>query len=478
MKRLFLIVFALPVLLAAFLCLSHAAEIPETQEGSECTHEYVYTSAGDGTHTALCAKCGDTFTETCDYIHTTVLPTGTEQGYTDHKCGKCGYSYRDAVLPAENTRPQSSLVGDADLDGELTAADARAILRAVISLQGLKSGALPYADADGDGLLTSADARLALRFAVGLQKTQTRHEYKVTVLKAPDCTGDGRVSFRCTYCGKTGELTAPANGHVFGNAVEVPADCTKNGSSTRTCSVCGYRSVTTLLKKTHAWSVSGEIVKCSSCGTKAQGIVQAGKASYYCENGIKQKSWCKIGDAYYFFDRTTGKMAVNTVVDGLKVRKDGRAAADAYTTEKIRTFIKAKNIVASITEPTDTVAEKKLKAFRWVMKWPYHQYRGVGEAMQTPGFEMLFANDIFDNHNGCCGSTSYAFAFLAVECGCSEVYVADDGVSRGGHAWVVMEGNNRVYDVIFAKAKSFSKNYDYATSDYRRNAPRKTYIGG
>ena len=49
---------------------------------------------------------------------------------------------------------------------------------------------------------------------------------------------------------------------------------------------------------------------------------------------------------------------------------------------------------------------------------------------------------------------------------------------RSGHAWVTMNGNNRVYDVIFAEAKSFSKNYDASVSDYRRSQPRMTYVGG
>ncbi len=213
-------------------------------------------------------------------------------------------------------------------------------------------------------------------------------------------------------------------------------------------------------------------------GSVAEGVAPENGSDYFFIKGSKQYSWIQSGSDYYFCDRSSGKLAKDTTVDGLKIGADGKAVKTDYSVEKIKTFIKAKKIVADITDKSDSVSEKKLKCFNWVMSKPYAQYRGVGEYAYVGGWEMLFANDIFDKGNGCCGSTSFAFAFLAVECGCDDVYVCDDGVSKGGHAWVTMNGNNRVYDVIFAEAKSFSKNYDADCGDYRAYAPRKTYIGG
>lgn len=191
-----------------------------------------------------------------------------------------------------------------------------------------------------------------------------------------------------------------------------------------------------------------------------------------------QYSWQCINNEYYYFDRSNGKLAKNTTVDGLKADQNGKAVKTTYSVEKIKTFIKARNIVLEITKPSDSVEDKKLKCFKWVKTHPYNQYRLVGASMKSPGWEMLFANDIFDKGAGCCSSTSYAFAFLAVETGCKSVYVCDDGVSKGSHAWVTMEGTNRVYDIIFAKSKSFSGNYNAGVSDYRSRPPRKTYVGG
>lgn len=214
-------------------------------------------------------------------------------------------------------------------------------------------------------------------------------------------------------------------------------------------------------------------------GQVASGFTEQGGATYYIIDGEIQYSWCQVGDDYYYLDRETGKLATDTKVDGIPVGSNGAAVKTNYNVEKIKTFMKARKILLEITEPTDSVSEKKLKAFRWVMSFPYVLHRYVGETSRSvEGWEMLFANDIFETGSGCCASDSFAFAFLAVEAGCHEVYVCDDNDPQQGHAWTTMEGNNNVYDVVFAESKGFDSNYNAAVSDYRRNPPRKTYVGG
>lgn len=58
--------------------------------------------------------------------------------------------------------------GDVNLDGALTPADARTILRHAVGLEKLSGTAAVVADRDEDEQITTADARLALRAAVGL----------------------------------------------------------------------------------------------------------------------------------------------------------------------------------------------------------------------------------------------------------------------------------------------------------------------
>ena len=60
------------------------------------------------------------------------------------------------------------MLGDIDLDGVITPADARAVLRIAVGLDNPSKIILTTADVDGDGVVLPADARLVLRYAVGL----------------------------------------------------------------------------------------------------------------------------------------------------------------------------------------------------------------------------------------------------------------------------------------------------------------------
>ncbi len=88
------------------------------------------------------------------------------------------YGYHDSTAETyadENgyrfVRLYSSLKGDIDGNGKLSAADARLALRASVGLEKYTVGSRTFtaADADGDGRLTAADARLILRAAVKLE---------------------------------------------------------------------------------------------------------------------------------------------------------------------------------------------------------------------------------------------------------------------------------------------------------------------
>ncbi len=62
------------------------------------------------------------------------------------------------------------VLGDADGDSQITAADARLILRASVGLETPDILSRVLYDADGNGTITSADARLVLRASVGLEE--------------------------------------------------------------------------------------------------------------------------------------------------------------------------------------------------------------------------------------------------------------------------------------------------------------------
>lgn len=60
------------------------------------------------------------------------------------------------------------LIGDVDLDGEITVADALLTMRAAMGINELEGDAFEAADADGDGEISITDALLIMRAAMGI----------------------------------------------------------------------------------------------------------------------------------------------------------------------------------------------------------------------------------------------------------------------------------------------------------------------
>ena len=218
-----------------------------------------------------------------------------------------------------------------------------------------------------------------------------------------------------------------------------------------------------------------------------------GKTCYYnsdgkmCKNGIfdimdgkylfdstgaLQTGWQEINGGYYLFDRIDGRMQCDCTADGVTLDKDGKAVITEYSKSKIETMMNAKKIVLEQTEPTDSMEEKRLKVFNWVLSLPYHRFRLLSDCCEQEGWEITFANDIFVNQRGCCVSESAAVAFLFREIGYSDVAVCHDT----SHAWVFI--GNKLYDPVFAEGKSFEENYDVLPYDYRKDPVGMVYING
>ena len=94
------------------------------------THEHSYTSkvtkaatcTTDGVRTFTCS-CGDTYTEVIKatghkFVETVVAPTATAQGYTEHKCSVCGFSYKDTYTEPLGEAPEVKLMLQKSVDGK------------------------------------------------------------------------------------------------------------------------------------------------------------------------------------------------------------------------------------------------------------------------------------------------------------------------------------------------------------------------
>lgn len=189
-------------------------------------------------------------------------------------------------------------------------------------------------------------------------------------------------------------------------------------------------------------------------------LKESGHTYYIDKNGKAVCGWKKIGREYYYFDRKTGRMACSDSQDGIRLTDSGAAKKTNAAVKKIETMIKARAIVEQVTDASDSRSRKIEKCFLWIFQFPYKRYRRLQPIYRQPGWEVTFANDIFDHQKGCCVSEASALAFLFHECGYPEVYVACDT----SHAWV--ELNGRVYDPLFAEARGFREYYNRSYDGY------------
>lgn len=204
-------------------------------------------------------------------------------------------------------------------------------------------------------------------------------------------------------------------------------------------------------------------------GKLLKGYSKFGKSYYlFSKSGVLQKGWQNVKGKYYYFDRKSGKQIKGKTVNGIKINKKGEA--NESDKNKILTMIEARKIMLKITKPTDSMAVKRMKCFKWILSLPYHQFRELKPIYNKKGWEITFANDIFKYRSGCCVSQSAACAFLFLEIGYTDISVCHDSE----HAWLTI--GDRIYDPVFAEAKSFSKNYDAVPTDYRVNPFRKLRI--
>ena len=196
------------------------------------------------------------------------------------------------------------------------------------------------------------------------------------------------------------------------------------------------------------------------------GFFTCGKYVYHSDKkGRLDRGWRKLGGQYYYFDRENGRMAISKTIDYIKIGKYGTPKNLKKDKSRIKTFIKARRVMEYVSKATDSKATKLYKCYKWMEKFDYYQYRtfSTGYSNHPKDWDVIFANDIFDHHQGCCVSESAAFAFMAKECGFKNVTICSDT----GHVWTDING--RLYDPLFAEGRSFSQNYNASYTDYRSN---------
>lgn len=141
-------------------------------------------------------------------------------------------------------------------DGNVTAADARIILRYSVGLERINSIDILFADADSDGSIKASDARLALRTAVGFEKI-SYGEFEIIYLQEATCNTSGTIVAK-NADGKTIEMLIKSVGHIL----DIYASCKGEG----VCEVCRETVECPVTHKFPSDVSCVDSVRCSVCG--------------------------------------------------------------------------------------------------------------------------------------------------------------------------------------------------------------------
>lgn len=190
-------------------------------------------------------------------------------------------------------------------------------------------------------------------------------------------------------------------------------------------------------------------------GVMAKGAVNIdGKGCVFAKDGKLIKTdmygWYKVDGNYYFCDRKTGKMIKNDKANGIKLASDGKAVLNAYAKEKIPVMIRAREVVAQITDDSMSLAKKALECRKYVNSFkvlikdmPINAHR-----KDWACYDAHYANNILNAYGdqrtcgGECNSQAAAMAYLFVEIGFEKVEFCHDT-----HGWV--EADGKFYDTVF-----------------------------
>lgn len=137
------------------------------------------TCTATGTSDAVtCLRCGKTLvasepTPALGHDFTgylvTKAPTWREEGRETNSCTRCDFSHSRRLPKRTHLAYSACPRGDADLDGTVTAADARYILRLAVDYDdGFDADQVKKADVTESDGVTAADARAALLISVGI----------------------------------------------------------------------------------------------------------------------------------------------------------------------------------------------------------------------------------------------------------------------------------------------------------------------
>ncbi len=184
-------------------------------------------------------------------------------------------------------------------------------------------------------------------------------------------------------------------------------------------------------------------------GKKLKGMQKIGKKYYYFDSkGVQRTGWQKIKGSYYYFNianKAKGSRVSSKTVNGVTLRKNGKAKLTAYSKRKLALMIKANKVIESITNAGMTKKQKLEAAFAYT-KQHLRSYN-IGGFKNIENWDMFYAELPFNTGRADCYAYGAYFAYLANAAGGKAA-----AVSSGGHGWAEVDG--LVYDANWAKVSS------------------------
>lgn len=200
--------------------------------------------------------------------------------------------------------------GDVNDDGQITAADARLVLRFSVGLEKFKPAVVQTADVDGDGRVNSSDARVLLRYSVGLESGFRHTKAETVVFETATCFSSGSCADLCAHCGKLFNFgKVPQTEHfAAGWDTLEEATCAREGLCELRCIFCDTIMETRLIDKTKhdfgetqyetapdCFHYVNTYRVCSVCGfTERSTEAPAGEHTFYWET-IKEATCTEDG---------------------------------------------------------------------------------------------------------------------------------------------------------------------------------------
>ena len=261
------------------------------------------------------------------------------------------------------------------------------------------------------------------------------------------------------YAVQAAGIRAGAGESGYGTEEGVRAGNTKTAVRRAGKKKSGSTLKATSRKKKQGWVIrKGYVYFYTAEGKKLKnGIHEIGRKKYYFDKKGRQRTgWRKVHGHSYFFRYANGKngyMVTGKKVDGIRLKKNGRAAPQGTRAKrKLPIVVEVQKLADKVGKPTMRKSKILWRCFEYVKS----HYGGaiVPELGHSAGdWDLDYVSYMLKHGSGDCYCFGATFAYYANALGFKNVLTVNDD----GHGWTEIDG--KTYDVNWAKVIGSQKCY-------------------